>query len=147
MKQFLFSADNSLAGLLMRLTLGLLMFPHGAQKMFGLFGGYGFNATMKFFTETLKLPWAISVLVILVECIGALCLVLGFGSKIWALLFIFIMGGAIITTHYTNGFFMNWFGNQQGEGIEYHLLIIGLCLALFVTGSGKLSLDRLITAA
>jgi putative oxidoreductase len=144
MQQILFSTDTSLAGLILRLTIGLIMFPHGAQKMFGLFGGYGFKTTMKYFTETVQLPWFIGLLVILIEFVGAVGLILGFGSKIWAALLIILMLGAIITTNYSNGFFMNWFGNQKGEGFEYHLLVIGLCFALIVTGSGKLALDNIV---
>jgi putative oxidoreductase len=146
MLQLLFSTDNTLAGLILRLTIGLIMLPHGAQKMLGLFGGYGLKATMRYFTETMQLPWFISLLVILIEFIGAIGLLLGFGSKIWAVLFIIVMIGAIVTTNYSNGFFMNWFGNQKGEGFEYHILVIGLCIALVVTGSGKLALDNLLLA-
>jgi len=145
MQQFLCSTDGSFTGLVLRLTVGLIMLPHGAQKAVGLFGGYGFKATMKFFTENLQLPWIVSVLIILVEFIGAIGLISGFGSKIWAALFIMIMIGAIVTTNYANGFFMNWFGNQKGEGYEYHLLVIGLCTALLITGSGKYSIDWLFT--
>jgi putative oxidoreductase len=146
MLQFLFSSDNSLAGLILRLTIGCIMLPHGAQKTFGWFGGYGFKTTMNYFTETLRLPWLISVCIILIELAGAICLILGFGSKIWAVLFIIIMLGAIVITNYANGFFMNWFGNQKGEGFEYHLLVIGLCAALILTGGGKFAIDQFLMA-
>lgn len=99
---------------------------------------------MNFFTDTLKLPVFISFLVIMIEFFGAVGLIAGFASKLWALLLIFIMAGAIFTTNYRNGFFMNWFQNQDGEGYEYHLLVIGMCLALLLTGSGACSLDGLI---
>lgn len=144
MKQFLFSGDSSFAGLILRMTIGLIMLPHGAQKMFGVFGGYGFKATVNFFTGTMGLPRLISILIIIIELVGAIGLIIGFGSKIWAALFIVIMIGAIATTNYANGFFMNWFGNQKGEGFEYHLLIIGICIALFFTGSGKCAVDYFI---
>jgi putative oxidoreductase len=120
------------------------MFPHGAQKFFAWFGGYGFSATMDFFTKSMKLPWIISVLVILIELFGALGLMIGFASKVWALALMAIMIGAIYTTNIQNGFFMNWFGNQSGEGYEYHLLAIGICIAIMLTGSGKYSVDNLI---
>ncbi|HEY5751362.1 MAG TPA: DoxX family protein [Chryseolinea sp.] len=144
MKQLLFSTQNDWAGFILRVTVGAIMFPHGAQKLLGLFGGYGYNATMNFFTDTLKLPVFISFLVIMIEFFGAVGLIAGFASKLWALLLIFIMAGAIFTTNYRNGFFMNWFQNQDGEGYEYHLLVIGMCLALLLTGSGACSLDGLI---
>ena len=144
MKDLLFNTQNDWTGFILRITVGAIMFPHGAQKLFGLFGGYGYNATMNFFTETLKLPAFISLLVIMIEFFGAVGLIVGFASKLWALLLICIMTGAIVTTNYKNGFFMNWFQNQTGEGYEYHLLVIGMCLALLLTGSGACSLDGLI---
>ena len=143
MKQFLFYTDDNLVGIILRVTIGLIMFPHGAQKMFGLFGGYGFKATTAFLTQTVGLPWLIAVLIILVEAVGSLCLIAGFGSRLWAVLLFAVMIGAISTTCYANGFFMNWSGNQKGEGFEYHLLVIGLCMAVFVSGSGRYSLDQL----
>jgi len=146
MLQFLFSSDNSIAGLILRLTVGVIMLPHGAQKMLGWFGGYGFKSTITFFTGTMHLPWLISCGIILIEFVGSVCLIIGFGSKAWAGLFIIVMLGAIATTNYSNGFFMNWFGNQKGEGFEYHLLVIGLCTAMIFTGSGRFSVDQLILA-
>ncbi|MBL0742409.1 DoxX family protein [Chryseolinea lacunae] len=142
MKQLLFNTQNDWIGPALRFTLGFIMLPHGAQKLFGMFGGYGYPGTMTFFTETLKLPALISFLVIVIEFFGALALIAGFASRMWALLFVAIMAGAIVTTNYKHGFFMNWFQNQQGEGYEYHLLVIGLCVALLAAGSGKFSVDR-----
>ena len=144
MKQIIFSTENNWIGLILRLVLGIIMLPHGAQKLFGLFGGYGFTGTMKYFTETIKLPFIIAFLVIGIEFFCSIALIAGFGSRVCAILFIVIMTGAILTINYPNGFFMNWFGNQKGEGYEYHLLIIGICIALLVTGSGKYSIDGLI---
>lgn len=145
MKNKIFNTNNDFTGLILRLTLGLILLPHGAQKMLGMFGGYGFTGTMGFFTETMHLPWIIGFLVIIIEFVGALSLIAGFVSRIWAVLIIILFIGIIFTSHLDNGFFMNWFGNQKGEGYEYHLLIIGLSLALFINGSGKLSVDKNIT--
>ncbi|HEV8514254.1 MAG TPA: DoxX family protein [Cyclobacteriaceae bacterium] len=144
MKNLLFETSSNWIGLVLRLTVGLIMLPHGAQKLLGYFGGYGFRGTMSYFTETMKLPWVISLLIIMIEFFGAMGLIIGFGSRVWSMGFMAIMIGAIITTNFKNGLFMNWFGNQAGEGYEYHLLIIGLCISLLITGSGKLSLDYLI---
>jgi putative oxidoreductase len=142
MKTLLFQTDGQWAGFILRMAVGLIMFPHGAQKMLGLFGGYGFKGTMHFFTNNLGFPWIIAFLVILIEFAGAFFLVVGFASRVWSLGFIVIMAGAILTTNYQHGFFMNWFGNQNGEGYEYHLLVIGICLVLLVSGSGKYSIDE-----
>ncbi|MBS1637789.1 MAG: DoxX family protein [Bacteroidetes bacterium] len=145
MKQLFFFSDNSWTGLILRLILGTVMLPHGMQKLFGLFGGYGFKGTMSYFTDTMKLPWVIALLIIFIEFFCSIAFIIGFSSRICALLFIIIMIGAIITTNYKFGFFMNWFGAQKGEGFEYHLLVIGICVALLLTGSGKYSLDSLIS--
>ena len=144
MKNKIFNTNNDLTGLIIRLTLGLILFPHGAQKMLGIFGGYGFSGTMNFFTGTLNLPWIIGFFVIIIEFVGALSFIAGFASRIWSALTIILFIGIIFTSHLDNGFFMNWFGNQKGEGYEYHLLIIGLSLATLVNGSGKYSADKLI---
>ncbi len=130
--------------LLLRLTLGIVIFPHGAQKLLGWFGGYGFSGTMGFLTGTVGLPWVVALLVIMAESLGALGVILGFLTRVGALGILSVMLGAILTVHLKVGFFMNWTGQQQGEGFEYHLLAIGLALALLVRGGGALSVDRAI---
>ncbi len=142
MKSLLFKTNNDWTGLILRLTTGIVLFPHGAQKMLGLFGGYGFLGTMGFFTDTMHLPWTVGFLVIVIEFVGSLSLIVGFASRVWSISIIVLMLGIIFTSHLNNGFFMNWFGNQAGEGYEYHLLLIGLSLATLVQGSGKLSIDE-----
>ena len=144
MKQFLFFTDHSTVGLILRLTLGFIMLPHGAQKLFGLFGGFGFKATMNFFTDTMKLPWAIAFSIIAIEFFCSVALIAGFTSRLCAALFFVVMLGAIVTTNFSNGFFMNWFGAQKGEGFEYHLLVMGICAAVMITGSGKYSIDGIV---
>lgn len=140
----IFSTRNDWTGLVLRLTIGLILYPHGAQKLLGSFGGYGFSGTMGFFTGTMHLPWIIGFLVIMIEFFGALCLVAGLASRIWSVIVISLMIGIIASAHLSNGFFMNWGGTQPGEGFEYHLLMIGLCIALLLNGSGKFSADQLI---
>ena len=144
MKSLLFKTNNDWAGFIIRLTVGIILFPHGAQKMLGLFGGYGFSGTMSFFTNTIHLPWLLGFLVIIIEFIGTISLIIGFASRIWSVLTIILMLGIVFTSHLDNGFFMNWFGNQKGEGYEFHLLVIGLSLAAVINGSGKLSVDERI---
>jgi putative oxidoreductase len=140
----LFETDDSWTGLVLRLTLGFVMFPHGAQKLLGWYGGFGFSGTMGFFTETMHLPWIVAFSVIIGEFFGSLGLIAGLLTRFTAASFMVIMLGAITTVHLQNGFFMNWSGKQQGEGYEYHLLVIGIGLALLLTGAGKWSVDRLI---
>ncbi len=144
MLEKIFTTKNDWAGFITRVTLGIVMFPHGAQKMIGMYGGYGFNATMDFFTQTMQLPWIIAFLIIIIEFFGAISLLIGFASRFWAISFIGLFIGIIFTTHLEHGFFMNWFGNQQGEGYEYALLVIGLAAAILVNGSGKFSIDSKI---
>ena len=121
------------------------MFPHGAQKLLGWFGGYGLEGTLGFFTVKLGVPLFIAILVILGESLGALGLITGFLTRFCAAGILMIMGGAIVMSHAANGFFMNWSGQQAGEGFEYHLLAIALCLPLIISGGGKFSADDLIT--
>jgi putative oxidoreductase len=142
MIKHILSAQNDYTGLILRLTLGGVILPHGAQKLFGLFGGYGFNGTMQFFTEVIHLPWLVGFGVIMLETVGALLLIAGLGSRILAALMALLMTGIIFSVHIENGFFMNWFGNQKGEGMEYFLLAIGLALGIVVNGGGIYSLDR-----
>lgn len=145
MKNKIFNTNNDWTGFVTRLTIGLILFPHGIQKTFGMLGGYGLKGSMNFFTDTLHLPWIIGCLVIIIEFLGALSLIVGFASRIWSSLIIVLFIGIIFTSHIHNGFFMNWFSNQKGEGYEYHLLIIGLSLATLMNGSGKYSIDERIT--
>lgn len=144
MIRMIFGTQNDYTGLVMRLTLGGVMLPHGLQKVFGMFGGAGLQATMNTFTAKLGLPAPVAVLVILAESAGALGLIFGFCTRLCALGIALVMGGAIFFVHGRHGFFMNWFGAQGGEGFEYHLLAIGLAVALLLHGAGKWSLDQRI---
>ncbi|MBS4065402.1 DoxX family protein [Lacibacter sp. MH-610] len=144
MLQKLFKTNNDYTGLLLRFAIGIVLFPHGAQKLLGWYGGYGFTGTMQFFTETVGLPWIIGLLVIVIEFFGSLLVLMGLGSRLAAVMIAFLSVGIIFTSHIQYGFFINWSGNQKGEGYEYFLLLIGLCLALLVNGSGKLSLDKVL---
>lgn len=128
-----------------RLTLGLVILPHGAQKLLGLFGGNGYSSTMEFFTSQMGLPGLVGFSIIMIEFFGSISLVLGFVGRLWAFSLIGMFIGIIYTTQLTHGFFMNWFGNQSGEGYEYSLLVIGLALTIVVNGSGKWSVDHLIS--
>lgn len=142
LKERLLKTDNKdYASLVLRLTLGIVMFPHGAQKLFGWFGGYGFSGTMNFFTENMGIPWIFALFAVLAESIGAQLLILGLAGRLNAFLIGFTMLVAMLMSHLQYGFFMNWFGNQKGEGIEFFLLMIGLAIAIIIKGSGAFSLD------
>src|SRR5271155_5087053 len=143
--QFLFKTSDSFAPLIARLTLGIVMFPHGAQKALGWFGGFGFSGTMNFFTQQMHIPAPLAFLAIAVEFAGSIGLILGCFSRIAAFGIATNMVVAILTVHAANGFFMNWFGTQKGEGFEYHLLAIGLAVAVLVRGAGSFSIDGLLS--
>ena len=136
-------SDALYGPLIARVTLGIVMLPHGLQKTLGLFGGGGFSGTLEVFTGKLGIPLLIAVLVIAAESLGALALILGFFTRFCALSMVIVMLGAM-AMHWENGFFMNWFGNQAGEGFEYHLLAIGLGLSIALSGAGIHSLDGVI---
>jgi len=140
----LFGTDEAWSRLILRVTLGIVMLPHGAQKLLGWFGGFGFAGTMGFFTQQMHIPAAVAFLVIIGESFGSLGLIVGFLTRFSAFGMLCIMLGAIYMVPLPNGFFMNWSGKQAGEGFEYHLLVIGMSLALLIAGGGKWSVDGAI---
>lgn len=136
--------DDAVAPLIARVALGAVIFPHGAQKALGWFGGYGFEGTMGFLTGQVGLPYLVALLVIAIEFLGAIALVVGALGRLAALGVAAVMTGAVVTSHLANGFFMNWTGQQAGEGFEFHLLAIALAAVVMVAGSGRASVDRAI---
>jgi putative oxidoreductase len=139
----LLRTDDSLPLMIVRLALGIVMLPHGLQKALGLFGGPGYSGTMAMFTSQ-GMPAALAFLVILGESAGSLGLIVGFLSRIAGFGISCIMLGAIAMVHLPNGLFMNWSGKQAGEGFEFHILALGMALAVLVGGGGKSSVDRAI---
>lgn len=137
------ATNNSYALLIARLALGLVMFPHGAQKALGWFSGPGLSGTVGFMSS-IGLAVPLPYLAVLAEFGGAIALVFGLFGRVAALGVGIVMVVAAVTVHLANGFFMNWNGNQAGEGYEYHILALGLALAIMIGGSGALSLDRLL---
>jgi len=140
----LFRTDDSISTLILRLTLGAVFFPHGAQKVLGWFGGYGFSGTMGFFTGQMHVPALFAFLAIAAEFAGSLALILGLFTRVAAFGILSNMAVAIVMVHAQFGFFMNWFGAQKGEGFEYHLLVIAIAVALIIRGGGKFSADGAI---
>ncbi|MEM1178782.1 MAG: DoxX family protein [Acidobacteriota bacterium] len=135
------STDHDIATTIARLGLAIVIFPHGAQKVLGWFGGNGFEGTMGFFTGTMGLPWIVALLVILGEFLGPIGLAVGALARPAAAGLVIIMAGAA-QIHWQHGFFMNWYGNQEGQGFEYHLLVIALALVVVIRGAGAFSFDR-----
>jgi putative oxidoreductase len=142
----LLRTDNDIATATVRLALGVVFFAHGAQKLLGWFGGYGFTGTMGFFTGVLHIPAVFAFLAIAAEFFGGLGLIFGFLTRIAAIGVLSNMIVAIALVHSQFGFFMNWTGTQKGEGYEYHLVILAVTVLLIIRGAGALSLDRLLSS-
>jgi putative oxidoreductase len=140
MLRWLLWTDGSVVGLVLRLTLAVVIFPHGAQKVLGWFGGHGLTNTLRFFTDS-GIPAILALLAIAAEFLGPLGLAAGLLTRVAALGIVCVMLVAIITVHWPHGFFINWNGNQQGEGFEYHLLALGIAIALIIMGGGAWSID------
>jgi putative oxidoreductase len=140
----LLRTDRSTLLTVLRVALGVVILPHGLQKTIGWFGGYGFSATIGFF-GSIGIPAALGFLAILAESAGAAALIAGVTTRVAA----FGVGVTMLvasTMHKANGFFMNWTGQQKGEGIEFHILAIGIAIALMIGGAGRFSLDRALAS-
>jgi putative oxidoreductase len=140
-KLFFATADDP-ALTLARVLLGAVMFAHGAQKALGWFGGYGWDGTMGFFTQQMGIPAIFAALAILAEFLGGLGLITGLLGRVAAFGILSNMVVATVMVHAKVGFFMNWYGAQQGEGYEYHILASTLALLVIWKGSGAWSVDR-----
>lgn len=141
MKNLFQTNKENWSPLVARLALALVVFPHGAQKLFGWFGGNGFQGTMGYLTTQGGLPYVVALLVILIESVAALMVLFGIATRIAALGIFGLFAIIAVQFHASNGFFMNWFGNQPGEGLEYFIILLGLALTLIITGGGKASAD------
>ncbi len=146
MLEWLLQTESGWLGLVLRLTLAVVIFPHGAQKVLGWFGGHGFKNTLKFFTDS-GIPAVFALLAIAAEFLGPLGLMVGLLARVAAFGIACVMLVAIITVHWPYGFFMNWFGNQKGEGFEFHLLALGIAIALIIGGAGAWSVDSFLAVA
>ncbi len=142
MFQKLMNTTDDFVMTLLRLALGAVFFAHGAQKVLGWFGGFGFRATLGFFTQMMHIPVVLAVLAIAAEFLGGIGLLIGFLGRVAAFGIATNMVVAVILVHRHFGLFVNWSGMQKGEGYEYHILAIVICLAILIRGSGALSIDR-----
>jgi putative oxidoreductase len=137
--------ESTIVPLVLRLALATVMFPHGAQKALGWFGGPGLKGTLEFFRKS-GVPAPLAMLAIAAEFLGPLGLAVGLFTRVAALGIASVMIVAIVLVHRSHGLFMNWYGTQAGEGFEYHLLALGLAVALIVGGAGAWSLDALVAS-
>jgi len=138
------STSNDVALTSLRVVLGVVFFAHGAQKMLGWFGGFGFHGTIAAFNH-LGMPAPLAFLIICTEFFSGLGLIAGLLARIAALGVSGLMIGAIFMVHLPNGFFMNWMGTQKGEGVEFHLLALAMAATLLLRGAGAFSLDRTLS--
>jgi len=139
------NTENDYVALVLRLALGYVFFFHGMQKLTTMFGGYGYTGTMGFFTQKLGIPAVFAFLAIMAEGLGWVGLITGLLTRIAAFGITVNMIVAVKMLHFQNGIFMNWFGNQKGEGYEYHILAIAIGIALMIKGGGALSVDRALS--
>ena len=135
----LIRTDNNYGSLVLRLALGVMMLPHGLQKTVSAFDGAGFSATMTSF-QNMGFPWFLALLAIIAESLGALGVLLGFLTRVAAFGIACVMAVAAWTVHWDKPFF-------SGEGIQLHILAVGIALALMIQGGGALSIDRKLTHA
>jgi putative oxidoreductase len=129
---------------IVRVVLGVVFFAHGAQKALGWFGGPGLRSTVRVFQEQLRIPAPLALLSVAAEFLGGVGLIIGLLSRIAALGIAAVMIVALAAVHLKFGFFMNWFGEQKGHGIEYHLLVLALALTIIIKGAGAFSLDQVL---
>lgn len=141
LKKFL-QTDDSFAATFLRVALGGVMLMHGLQKTAGIFGGAGFEGTLKAFTSQMHIPYLLALAAIITESLGSICLILGLFTRFWAIGMGILISVAAVKVHLVHGFFMNWSGKQKGEGFEYHILVLAMAVALLFLGGGAFSLDR-----
>lgn len=135
--------DSSISLLILRIGVGIVLLPHGLQKLLGVFGGHGPSETMQLWEAWWGVPSGLTLLVIIVESFGVLSLMFGFLTRMFAFLLICIMTVAVYLVHWQHGFFMNWYAKPGvGEGFEYHILVFAILLVLIIFGGGRLSLDK-----
>lgn len=140
----LFATSNDFSLALARVVVGIVFFMHGAQLVLGWFGGYGFRGSMNMFTQAMHLPAFVALFPTLVPLLGGIGLIFGFLTRLDALAIAIDMAAAVLMVHMHVGFFMNWFGNQKGEGYEFHLLVLVLCILFLAKGAGAFSIDQAI---
>ena len=147
MRRILLTSPQNTSALVARIFLAVVVFPHGAQKLLGWFGGNGFESTMTGLTTNAGLPWIIAFLVIIIEFFAPLFLAFGFLTRIAAFGIGAEFTGVILKAHIHNGFFMNWYKQpNKAEGLEFFILLFGLVIIILITGGGRASVDAVISS-
>ena len=137
MERIFLTSTNDFSALIARVTLGIVILPHGLQKLLGVFGGYGFTATIDFFSSSMGIPSLIGFLIVMGESFGALFLILGLISRISSAGILIIMIGAI--------FYVKKAANLTGDGAyELDLILLASSLVVIVAGPGRASLAHVI---
>jgi putative oxidoreductase len=144
MVAWIIGTDGDWTVAMVRIVLGVVFFAHGAQKALGWFGGTGLRSTVRIFRDNLHIPAPLAVLSVAAEFLGGLGLIVGLLSRVAALGIAIVMTVALVAVHGRFGFFMNWYGEKKGHGIEYHILVLALALAVMIRGAGALSLDEVL---
>lgn len=145
MKKILNTDSGNWYALVARVAIAITIFPHGAQKLLGWYGGAGFEGAMGFLTQSVGLPWIIGFLFIIIEFFAPVLLLLGLFTRVAAASLFLSFLGVMYTDSLHNGFFMNWGGVAgKGEGLEYFVLLYGLFIISVLAGGGKSSLDALL---
>jgi putative oxidoreductase len=145
MKQLMATTNDTIITFV-RLVLGIVFFAHGAQKVLGWWGGFGYSGTMNAFTNMMHIPAPLAFLAIMAEFLGGLGLLVGLLARVAAFGIGVNMLVAVLMIHRHVGFFMNWYGGQQGEGWEYHLLAVAMAVVILVRGAGAYSIDAALTS-
>ena len=138
-----FLTERDFMLLALRVVLAIVIFPQGAQKLLGWYGGFGLDGTLQFFAS-IGVPALLAIAVIASDFFGSIALALGLGARLAALGTLAVMLGAMLLVHGEHGFFINWYGAQQGEGIQFHLLASAASIVLLARGGGAWSLDRVV---
>jgi putative oxidoreductase len=144
MLAWIVGTDGDWVTTIVRIVLGVIFFAHGAQMALGWFGGAGLQSTVRTFRENLRIPAPLALLSVAAEFLGGLGLIVGLLSRIAALGIAIVMTVALLVVHRKFGFFMNWYGEKQGHGIEYHVLVLALALIVIIKGAGAFSLDQVL---
>ena len=144
MATWILTTDGDWVIAIVRIVLGVVFFAHGAQMALGWFGGAGLQRTVRTFQENLQIPAPLALLSVAAQFLGGLGLIVGLLSRVAAFGIVIVMSVALLVIHRKFGFFMNWFGEKQGHGIEYHVLVLALGLTVMIRGAGAFSLDQVL---